>query len=150
VLQKRAWHYPAKLDLKAMRAAAKLFIANTISIAGGTRDYEMKSNVRHLTRLRHQEVRPQTHFIIEGDGFLYKMCGALWNLVQVGRENSSGWHHKHFGEPRPARGGMTARRMTRFVESVLRKSSNPPSPNIQRNSNRQILNEASSFMRSCL
>jgi tRNA pseudouridine38-40 synthase len=87
LLQKRAWHVPLGLDLPAMRAAAKLFIGrHDFRCFAGTRSYEMESNVRTLTRCEIKKSGPQLTFIIEGDGFLYKMCrGIVGTLVQVGQ-----------------------------------------------------------------
>ena len=52
----------------------------------GTREYEMKSNVRTLTRCDIKKVGQLYTFTIEGDGFLYKMCrGIVGTLVQVGQ-----------------------------------------------------------------
>jgi len=86
LLQNRAWHFPVKLDLTKMRAAAKLFLGrHDFKSFAGTRSYEMKSNVRTLTRCDLKKSGPQLTFIIEGDGFLYKMCrGIVGTLVQVG------------------------------------------------------------------
>jgi tRNA pseudouridine38-40 synthase len=87
LLLKRAWHVPKKLDMKAMRAAARLFIGkHDFRCFAGTRSYEMESNVRTLTRCDLKKSGPQLTFIIEGDGFLYKMCrGIVGTLVQVGQ-----------------------------------------------------------------
>jgi tRNA pseudouridine38-40 synthase len=87
LLQKRAWHVPKHLDLKAMRAAAKLFIGqHDFRCFAGTRSYEMESNVRTLTRCDLKKSGPQLTFVIEGDGFLYKMCrGIVGTLIQVGQ-----------------------------------------------------------------
>ncbi len=87
LLKNRAWHFPMKLDLVKMRAAAKLFIGrHDFKSFAGTRDYEMKSNVRTLTRCDIKKSGPQLTFIIEGDGFLYKMCrGIAGTLMQVGQ-----------------------------------------------------------------
>src|SRR5450432_3190749 len=42
--QNRAWHFPAELDVKAMCAAAKLFIGeHDFKSFAGTRSYEMES-----------------------------------------------------------------------------------------------------------
>ena len=86
-LLKRAWHFPVQLDLVKMRAAAKLFIGrHDFRTFAGTRSYEMTSNVRTLTRCDIKRSGPQLTFIIEGDGFLYKMCrGIVGTLVQVGQ-----------------------------------------------------------------
>jgi tRNA pseudouridine38-40 synthase len=87
LLQKRAWHFPVKLDLAKMRSAAKLFLGkHDFRCFAGTRSYEMKSNVRTLTRCDIKKSGAQLTFIIEGDGFLYKMCrGIVGTLVQVGQ-----------------------------------------------------------------
>lgn len=86
LLRTTAWHVPRKLDLKLMQAAAKLFIGkHDFKSFAGTRSYEMKSNVRRLTRCDVKKSGSQFVFIIEGDGFLYKMCrGIVGTLVQVG------------------------------------------------------------------
>jgi len=87
LLQNRAWHFPIKLDVKAMRASAKLFIGkHDFKSFAATRTYEMESNVRTLTRCDIKKSGPTFTFIIEGDGFLYKMCrGIVGTLVQVGQ-----------------------------------------------------------------
>jgi tRNA pseudouridine38-40 synthase len=87
LLIKRAWHFPVKLDLARMRAAAERFIGrHDFRCFAGTRPYEMESNVRTLTRCDIKQSGPQLTFIIEGDGFLYKMCrGIVGTLVQVGQ-----------------------------------------------------------------
>jgi len=87
LLAGRAWHVPVKADLAKMRAAAKLFLGkHDFKSFAGTRDYEMASTVRTLTRCDIQRSGPQYTFIIEGDGFLYKMCrGIVGTLVQVGQ-----------------------------------------------------------------
>lgn len=87
LLHELAWHIPQALDLAAMRAAAKLFLGkhNFRSFAA-TRNYEMESTVRRLTRCDIRRNGPLLTIIIEGDGFLYKMCrGIAGTLVQVGQ-----------------------------------------------------------------
>jgi tRNA pseudouridine38-40 synthase len=87
LLVKTAWHVPKKLDFKLMRSAAKLFLGkHDFKSFAGTRSYEMKSNVRTLTRCDIKKSGAQFTFIIEGDGFLYKMCrGIVGTIVQVGQ-----------------------------------------------------------------
>lgn len=87
LLAGRAWHFPVKLDLAKMRTAARQFVGehNFRSFAG-TRSYEMASNVRTLKRCDIRRQGQLLTFIIEGDGFLYKMCrGIVGTLVQVGQ-----------------------------------------------------------------
>jgi tRNA pseudouridine38-40 synthase len=70
-----------------MRAAAQLFLGrHDFKSFAGTREYEMKTNVRTLTRCEIKRSGYLFTFIIEGDGFLYKMCrGIVGTLVQVGQ-----------------------------------------------------------------
>ena len=81
-----AWQVPRKLDIKAMRTASKLFVGrHDFKSFTGTRDYEMKSNIRTLNRCDIKRSGPLLTFVIEGDGFLYKMCrGIVGTLVQTG------------------------------------------------------------------
>ena len=86
LLRKTAWHVPRKLDLKAMRAAARLFVGRRdFKSFAGTQNYEMKTTVRRLTRCDVKKSGAQYTFVIEGDGFLYKMCrGIVGTIVQAG------------------------------------------------------------------
>jgi tRNA pseudouridine38-40 synthase len=86
LIRQTAWHVTRPLDLKAMRAAAPLFGGRRdFKSFAGTRSYEMKSNVRTLMRCDLKKNGSLLTFIIEGDGFLYKMCrGIVGTLVQIG------------------------------------------------------------------
>jgi tRNA pseudouridine38-40 synthase len=87
LLHQQAWHVPRKLDIKAICAAAKLFPGkHDFKSLAASRDYEAESTVRTLTRCDLKRSGPLLTFIIEGDGFLYKMCrGIVGTLVQVGQ-----------------------------------------------------------------
>jgi tRNA pseudouridine38-40 synthase len=87
LLRHTAWHVSRPLDLAAMRGAAKLFPGrHDFKSLAGTRPYEMSSTVRTLTRCDLKRNGPLLTFILEGDGFLYKMCrGIVGTLVQVGQ-----------------------------------------------------------------
>jgi len=87
LLRHTAWHVPLKLDLAAMRAAAKLFPGkHDFKSFAASRNYEMESTVRTLTRCDIRRSGALLTFTIEGDGFLYKMCrGIVGTLVQVGQ-----------------------------------------------------------------
>src|SRR2546427_9075354 len=51
LLRLYAWHVSQKLDLAVMRTAAKLFLGNhDFKSFAGTRNYEMETTVRTLTR----------------------------------------------------------------------------------------------------
>lgn len=82
-----AWHVPAPLNLGAMRAAARLFPGkHDFKSFAGNRNYEMESTVRTLHRCDVRRQGPLLTVILEGDGFLYKMCrGIVGTLVQVGQ-----------------------------------------------------------------
>ncbi len=87
LLRHQAWQVPRKLDLAAMRSAAPLFLGkHDFKSFAGTRNYEMESTVRTLSRCEIRRIGPLLTFLIEGDGFLYKMCrGIVGTLVQVGQ-----------------------------------------------------------------
>jgi tRNA pseudouridine38-40 synthase len=87
LLRHTAWHVSRPLDLAAMRSAAKFFLGrHDFKSLAGTRSYEMISTARTLTRCDLRRSGRLLTFIIEGDGFLYKMCrGIVGTLVQVGQ-----------------------------------------------------------------
>ena len=87
LLRAQAWHVAKPLDLTAMKAAAQILPGKRdFKSLAGTRNYEMKSSVRTLRRCEIKRSGPLLTFIIEGDGFLYKMCrGIVGTLVQVGQ-----------------------------------------------------------------
>src|SRR5579864_5608673 len=67
LLRHSAWQVTRRLDLKAMRAAAPLFIGRRdFKSFAGSRNYEMKSTVRRLARCDIKKSGPQLTFIIEG------------------------------------------------------------------------------------
>jgi tRNA pseudouridine38-40 synthase len=87
LLRHQAWQVPRKLDLTAMRSAAKLFLGkHDFQSLAASRNYEVESTVRTLTRCDVRRSGRLLTFIIEGDGFLYKMCrGIVGTVVQVGQ-----------------------------------------------------------------
>ncbi len=87
LLRHQAWHVSRPLNLPPMRQAAKLFLGkHDFKSMAATRNYELKSTVRTLTRCDIRRNGPLLTFILEGDGFLYKMCrGIVGTLVQVGQ-----------------------------------------------------------------
>jgi tRNA pseudouridine38-40 synthase len=86
LLRHQAWHVTRKLNLKAMRAAAKFFAGrHDFQSFAASSGYERESTVRRLTRCDLKKSGPLLTFIIEGDGFLYKMCrGIVGTIVQAG------------------------------------------------------------------
>ena len=87
LLRHSAWHVPRRLDVLTMREATRHFIGkhDFKAFTANTR-YEKGSTVRNLTRCDIRQQGPLLTFIIEGDGFLYKMCrGIVGTLVQAGQ-----------------------------------------------------------------
>lgn len=107
----QAWHVPLPLDLEAMHRAAVVFVGkHDFKSFAANRGYEMESTVRTVTRCEVRRSGRLFTFIIEGDGFLYKMCrGMVGTLVQVGRGKFSPAELKAMLEARDRRmAGMTA------------------------------------------
>jgi len=87
LLRHTAWHVPRPLDLRAMRQAAPLFVGkHDFQSFAANPGYAKASTVRTLSRCDVKRGGRLLTFIIEGDGFLYKMCrGIVGTLVQVGQ-----------------------------------------------------------------
>jgi len=81
-----AWHVPRKLDLRLMREAAKLFVGkHDFQSFSSNPGYKKATTVRTLTRCDVKKAGSLYTFVIEGDGFLYKMCrGIVGTIVQAG------------------------------------------------------------------
>jgi tRNA pseudouridine38-40 synthase len=86
LIRHTAWHVPRPLDWRAMRTAAPLFLGkHDFQSFAANPGYARESTVRTLSRCDLKRSGPLLTFIIEGDGFLYKMCrGIVGTLVQVG------------------------------------------------------------------
>ena len=90
-----------------MRAAAKLFVGkHDFQSFAANPGYKKESTVRRLTRCDVKKSGAQFTFIIEGDGFLYKMCrGIVGTIVQCRpRQISAGGNRNDAGEKGPPRG----------------------------------------------
>jgi len=86
LIRHTAWHVPRPLDLRAMRAAVPFFVGkHDFQSLAANPGYARESTVRTLKRCDLTRRGPLLTFVIEGDGFLYKMCrGIVGTLVQVG------------------------------------------------------------------
>jgi tRNA pseudouridine38-40 synthase len=86
LIRQTAWHVPRKLDLNSLRAAARLFIGRRdFQAFTSNPGYARSSTIRTLTRCDIKRSGNLLTVIIEGDGFLYKMCrGIVGTLVQAG------------------------------------------------------------------
>jgi tRNA pseudouridine38-40 synthase len=86
LLRDRAWHVPRPLDVPAMRAAARFLLGrHDFRAFTANRGYPLESSERTLTRCAIRRGGPLLTFILEADGFLYKMCrGLVGTLAAVG------------------------------------------------------------------
>lgn len=87
LLRHHAWHVPQALDLGAMRTAAKDFTGrHDFRSFTANRGVFLEDAVRTLTRCDIRRRDRQLTVLIEGSGFLYKMCRAIaGTLVQIGQ-----------------------------------------------------------------
>jgi tRNA pseudouridine38-40 synthase len=86
LLRHTAWHVPRPLDLAAMRRAAPCFLGrHDFQSFAANPGYAAESTVRTLFRCDLKRTGRLLTFVIEGDGFLYRMCrGIVGTLVQAG------------------------------------------------------------------
>ena len=94
-----------------MRIAAPLFVGkHDFKSFAATRNYETDSTVRTVRRCDIKRSGSLLTFIIEGDGFLYKMCrGIVGTLVQVGQGKIAAADIKRILDSKDRRvAGMTA------------------------------------------
>lgn len=111
LLRTQAWHVPVPLDIDAMRAAARLIVGRHDFRSFATNhSYHIEDTVRTVTRCDLRRSGAHLTFVIEGDGFLYKMCrGIVGTLVQLGRGKFEKSKLKDMLEARDRRaGGMSA------------------------------------------
>jgi len=87
LLRATAWHVPRPLDVAAMREAAERFVGrHDFQSFTANQGYAHGSTVRTLTRCDVKRSGAQLTFLIEGDGFLYRMCRAIvGTVVMVGQ-----------------------------------------------------------------
>jgi tRNA pseudouridine38-40 synthase len=86
LLRHTAWHVPKPLALKSMRTAASTLVGkHDFQSFAANPGYAKASTVRTLDRCQIKRSGRLLTFILEGDGFLYKMCrGIVGTLVQAG------------------------------------------------------------------
>ncbi len=86
LLRHTAWHVPRSLDFAAMRAAARQFIGrHDFRAFAANPGYPKENTIRTVTRCEFKKSGPLLTFILEANGFLYKMCrGIVGTIVQVG------------------------------------------------------------------
>jgi tRNA pseudouridine38-40 synthase len=86
LLRHSAWHVPRPLNLGLMKAAAPSFVGkHDFQSFASNPGYSKATTVRTLTRCDVLKNGSLITVIIEGDGFLYKMCrGIAGTLAQIG------------------------------------------------------------------
>ena len=86
LLRTQAWHVSRPLDLAARREAALLFVGrHDFRSFTANRGGELKDPIRTLSRCEVRRNGREIIVILEGEGFLYKMCrGIVGTLVQIG------------------------------------------------------------------
>lgn len=86
LVRRTAWHVTRRLDLATMRQAADhLLGTHDFQCFAANPGYSRETTIRTLSRCSIQAKGPLLTFVIEGDGFLYRMCrGIAGTLVQVG------------------------------------------------------------------
>ncbi len=111
LIRHTAWQVTRPLNLPEMRrAAAQLAGRHDFQSFAANPGYAKDSTVRTLSRCELKRRGPLLTFIIEGDGFLYKMCrGIVGTLVQIGLGKFPGADVKTMLAERDRRvAGMTA------------------------------------------
>lgn len=134
ILRAQAWHVPRRLDLAAMRpAAARLLGTHDFAAFSSNPGYGRRSTRRTLTRLSVQKSGPSLTVIIEGDGFLYRMCRVIvGTLVEVGLHRLDADDMRRLlAEPDRRLGGMTAPAHGLVLWKVFYRRARTPSADSQ-------------------
>lgn len=86
LIRHTAWHVPRPLNESAMKRAARSLVGrHDFQSFAASQGYPKQSTVRTVSRCELRKSGRLLTFIIEGDGFLYKMCrGIVGTLAQIG------------------------------------------------------------------
>jgi tRNA pseudouridine38-40 synthase len=86
LLWRLAWHVPFNLNFKDMEKAASIFIGkHDFTAFASNRGGILRSAIRTIYTCKFKKQNHLITFVIEGDGFLYKMCrGIVGTIIQVG------------------------------------------------------------------
>ncbi|HTL56016.1 MAG TPA: tRNA pseudouridine(38-40) synthase TruA [Candidatus Limnocylindrales bacterium] len=86
LIRHTAWHVPRRLNIPAMRKALGLCVGrHDFQSFAANPGYTNESTIRTISSCALKKNGPLLTFIIEGDGFLYKMCrGIVGTAVQAG------------------------------------------------------------------
>ena len=91
VMRGLTWHVPVKLNIQHMKQAAQYFLGRQdFRSLAANRDYTIENTTRTLYRCDVRASGPLITVVIEGDGFLYKMCRSIvGTLCLVGHGKKS-------------------------------------------------------------
>jgi len=86
LIRHTAWHVPRPLNVTAMKRAARCFVGrHDFQSFAANPGYAKESTIRTVSCCEIRKSGRLLTFLIEGDGFLYKMCrGIVGTLVQIG------------------------------------------------------------------
>lgn len=78
LMRMQSWHVPVKLDIALMRKAAVYFLGkHDFQSLCVSRNYTIEHAMKTIYQCNVQQRDSLVTIIIEGDGFLYKMCRAI-------------------------------------------------------------------------
>jgi tRNA pseudouridine38-40 synthase len=78
IMRGLTWHVPVKLDVGKMKRAARHFLGRQDFRSLATKqDYKISNTTRTIYRCDVRASGPHVTYVIEGDGFLYKMCRSI-------------------------------------------------------------------------
>ncbi len=85
-LRRYTWHLPKTLDVESMKEAARFMLGEQDFAAFQASGTPVKSTVRNVFRCELDAQNNQIAFVVEADGFLYKMVRTMvGTLVAIGR-----------------------------------------------------------------
>lgn len=91
-LNKRAWHYPRKLDLTAMQKAAECFLGEHNFIGFASSGFTVKTTVRTIYSLDVSKQGDIIRIDVCGNGFLYNMVRIIAGTLVFCGNGKIDWH----------------------------------------------------------
>ena len=88
LLEGRAFHCPHRLDMKAMRKVAKIFVGKKMDFASfcNKESVDKVNTMKTINSIKIKKVGEEIHFIFEAKSFLHNMIRIMTGvLVEVGR-----------------------------------------------------------------
>ena len=119
-----AWHFPHRLDVQAMQAAAAVLLGrhdfSSFEAAGSPRASSVRTIYELTVQRRTGDFLDRVFVEVEADGFLYNMVrNIVGSLVEVGRGRQPvSWIAEVLAARDRKRAGMTAPPQGLFLVSV--------------------------------